>query len=75
MEAPVLAHFNPDKPIILECDALDYTIAGIILQHGDDNEIHLIAFFSRSMQPAELNYVLGVGERRGSENVRCGEGR
>jgi hypothetical protein len=55
-EAPVLAHFNPESPIVLECDASDYAMAGIISQQDSLGEIHPIAFFSRSMQPAELNY-------------------
>jgi hypothetical protein len=55
-EAPVLAHFNPELPITLECDASDYAVAGIISQHDTEGELHPIAFFSCSMQPAELNY-------------------
>jgi hypothetical protein len=30
--APVLGHFNPDLPVILECDASDWAIAGILSQ-------------------------------------------
>jgi len=28
--APILAHFNPDNPIVVETDASDYAIAAII---------------------------------------------
>jgi len=56
-QAPILAHFNPDNPIVVETDASDYAIAAIISQISpDDGDIHPIAFYSRSMQPAELNY-------------------
>src|SRR5882724_6009093 len=58
-QAPILAHFNPDNPIVVETDASDYAIAAIISQVSpDDGDIHLIAFYSRSMQPAELNYKI-----------------
>src|SRR5467141_3794496 len=57
--APILAHFNPDNPIVVETDASDYAIAGIISQISpDDGDIHPIAFYSRSMQLAKLNYEI-----------------
>src|SRR5882672_7212089 len=57
--ALILAHFNPDNPIVVETDASDYAIAAIISQISpDDGDIHPIAFYSRSMQPAELNYEI-----------------
>jgi len=57
--APILAHFNPDNPIVVETDASDYAIAAIISQISpEDGDIHPIAFYSRSMQPAELNYEI-----------------
>ena len=55
--APILVHFNPDNPIIVETDASDYVIAAIISQISpDDGDIHLIVFYSHSMQLVELNY-------------------
>jgi len=52
-------HFNPDNPIVVETDASDYAIAAIISQISpDDGDIHPIAFYSCSMQPAELNYEI-----------------
>jgi len=58
-QAPILAHFNPDNPIVVETDASDYAIAAIISQISpDDGDIHLIIFYSCSMQPAELNYEI-----------------
>src|SRR5882672_9359335 len=57
--APILAHFNPNNPIVVETDASDYAIAAIISQISpDDGDIHPIAFYSHSMQPAELNYEI-----------------
>ena len=44
-------------PIHVETDTSDYVIAGIISQISpDDGNIHLIAFYSCSMQPTELNH-------------------
>src|SRR5882724_8765390 len=58
-QAPILAHFNPDNPIVVETDASDYAIAAIISQISPDNDdIHLIAFYSHNMQPVELNYEI-----------------
>jgi hypothetical protein len=55
-QAPVLCHFSPDQPIVMECDASDYAIAGILSQYDNNGDIHPLAFFSRTMQSAELNY-------------------
>src|SRR5882724_224993 len=58
-QAPILVHFNPNNPIVVETDASDYAIAAIISQISpDDGNIHPIAFYSHSMQPAELNYEI-----------------
>ena len=57
--APVLAHFDPANPIVVETDASDYAIAAIISQISPaDGDLHPIAFFSRGMKPAELNYEI-----------------
>jgi len=45
--------------LLFETDASDYAIAAIISQISpDDGDIHPIAFYSCSMQPAELNYEI-----------------
>ncbi|KAG5727489.1 hypothetical protein E4T56_gene12001 [Termitomyces sp. T112] len=55
--APVLCHFDPSLPIVLECDASDYAIAGILSQSDSGGkDLHPIAFYTCSMIPAELNY-------------------
>jgi hypothetical protein len=53
--APVLTHWNPDAPIIVETDASDYALAAI-LSTFVDGDIHPIAFHSRTFNSAELNY-------------------
>jgi len=44
-QAPILAHFNPDNPIVVKLTLLTYAIAAIISQISpNDGDIHLIAF-------------------------------
>ena len=58
-QAPVLTHFDPANPIVVETDASDYTIAAIISQISPDNgDLHPIAFYSCGMKPAKLNYEI-----------------
>jgi hypothetical protein len=54
--APILSHFILDAPLIVETDASDYAIAGIISTITPDNDIHPIAFYSRTLCDAKLNY-------------------
>ena len=54
--APVLTHWIPDAPMIVETDTSDYVIAAIfsiILLNG---KIHPVAFHSRTLTTSELNY-------------------
>ena len=54
--APVLAHFDPTRPVILETDASDFAIGAVLSQRNEENRLHPIAFHSRKFQPAEINY-------------------
>ncbi|KAG8819677.1 hypothetical protein FRC17_010364 [Serendipita sp. 399] len=54
--APILVHWKPGAQLIVETDASDYAVAGIISMVADDGEIHPIAFHSRTLTGAELNY-------------------
>ena len=54
--APILHHFDPSLPPIVETDASDYAIAGIISVRTNDGDVHPVAFFSRTLTGAELNY-------------------
>ena len=57
--APVLAHYNPAHACILETDASNYALGGILSQiDPDTGEDHPIAFHSRSLIPAERNYEI-----------------
>jgi len=55
---PVLAHFDPTKPVILETDAYDFAIGAVLLQRDEENRLHPVAFHSRKFSPAEINYEI-----------------
>ena len=46
LSAPVLHHFNPSLPPIVETDASDYAVAGIFSLRADNSNIHPVAFYS-----------------------------
>ena len=54
--APVLTHWVPDQPIIVETDTSDYALGAILSIQTDSGNIHPIAFHSHSFAPAEINY-------------------
>ena len=56
MTAPILTHYQPDAPLIVETDASDYTVASILSTTCPDGEIHLVTFYSRMLTAPELNY-------------------
>ena len=44
--APVLHHWEPDRQIMVETDASDYAIAGILSITTENGKLHPIAFHS-----------------------------
>ena len=57
--APVLRHFNPSLPTILEADASDYAVGAVISQRDPETGmLHPITFHSRKFNAAELNYEI-----------------
>ena len=54
--APILVHFDPEQPTILEADALTHTLSAVVSQLDKEGKLHAIAFHSRKFSPAELNY-------------------
>ncbi|MBW0575712.1 hypothetical protein O181_115427 [Austropuccinia psidii MF-1] len=53
--SPILSNFNPSLPTIVESFASDYA-SGALLSQVNDSGKHPIAFDSRKLLPAELNY-------------------
>jgi len=56
--APILAHFDATKPVLIETDASDFAIGAILSQRDTENRLHPIAFHSRKFTPAEINYEI-----------------
>lgn len=56
MSQPVLSHFDPNLPCTLATDTSDFAIAGVLHQPDSDGLLHPVAFFSRKLSPAEINY-------------------
>jgi len=54
--APILTHWVPDAQLVVETDASDYALAAILSIMTKDNEIHPVAFHSRTFSTLELNY-------------------
>jgi len=54
--APILMHWIPDAQLVVETDASDYALAAILSIMTKDNEIHPVAFHSRTFSAPELNY-------------------
>lgn len=68
-EAPVLTHFDPQLPILLETDASGFAIGAVLSQRQDrykgiltSAQWHPIAFYSRKMTDAETRYETHDGE-------------
>ena len=58
VSAPILAYFNLDLPSLVETDASDGVIAGVLHQKQADRDWHPIAYYSKTMIDAELNYLI-----------------
>ena len=55
-KAPVLRHFDPNRQAILETDASDLVTGEILSQYDNEGVLHPVAFYNKSMIPAECNY-------------------
>ncbi|MBW0565704.1 hypothetical protein O181_105419, partial [Austropuccinia psidii MF-1] len=55
--APILSHFSPSLPTIVETDGSDYAL-GAVLSKVSDSGKHPIAFYIGRLIPAELNYEI-----------------
>ena len=55
IKAPVLAFPKEDLPYIIDTDASDYGIDGVLSQDIDGTE-YVIAYYSKSLNPAQQKY-------------------
>jgi len=56
--APILAHFDPTKEVIIETDASDFAIGAVLSQRDEEKRLYLVVFHSRKFQPAEVHYKI-----------------
>ncbi len=54
--ASVLRHFDLKRQTILKINALNYVKGEILSQYNDENVLHSMIFYSKSMILAEINY-------------------
>ena len=55
IKAPMLAFPKEDLPYIVDTDASDYGIGGVLSQNIEGTE-HVIAYYSKSLNPAQQKY-------------------
>ena len=70
--APILKHFDPELETILETDASDYMVSGILSQRhyiSVKSTLHLVAYLSEKMTSMECNY--GIGDKELLAIVAC----
>jgi hypothetical protein len=48
--APILVHFHPERPTVIETDA------AVLSQIQETKRLHPVAYHSRKFKPAEINY-------------------
>lgn len=58
IKAPVLIHFDPEKVAYVETDASDFALGCVLSQKDDNGKLHPVAFHSRKLESAEMNYEI-----------------
>ena len=54
--AALLRHYDPNKPLVLHCDASPYGVGAVLSHRTEENTEHPIAYSSRVLSSAERNY-------------------
>ena len=55
---PVLAQWDPDKQTMLEADCSGYALGGCLLQKAKEGIWKPVAYYSRKLTGAEMNYEI-----------------
>ena len=53
---PILTHWIPERPIVIETDASNYALTTILSIVTEDNQLHPVTFHSCSFSASKLNY-------------------
>ncbi|CAJ2508458.1 Uu.00g134840.m01.CDS01, partial [Anthostomella pinea] len=56
--APVLSYFHPWRRTVVETDASEWAVGGVISQYDDNGDLHPVGFYSSKHTPAEANYEI-----------------
>jgi RNase H-like domain found in reverse transcriptase len=56
ISAPVLTHYKPGCPLVIETDASDYALAAILSQVESNRDIYSVTYLSRTFSDTKLNY-------------------
>jgi len=67
--APILAHFDATRPVIIESDTSDFAIGAILSQRDTENRLHPVAFHSRKVH-ASGNQLRNPGQRATGDSGR-----
>ncbi|KAL3974523.1 interleukin 1 receptor-like 1 [Sarotherodon galilaeus] len=54
--APLLVHFDPEKEVVLSCDASPYGIGAVLSHRMEDGEEKPVGYASRTLTAAEKGY-------------------
>jgi len=56
LQPPILRHPDYSRPFIIQTDASDEGISGVLSQRGDDGQEYAVAYVSRGLSEAELKW-------------------
>jgi len=56
IEAPIMVTFDLARKIVLETDSSDFAIGAYLRQLDEQKKLRLVAYYSRKLSLAELNY-------------------
>ena len=56
--APILAHFDLNKEILVETNASDYILVGVISQNNGNNVLHSVIFLSKKYTLVKYNFEI-----------------
>ena len=71
VSALILRHFDPKKQAMLKTDSSDWMTDEVLSQHDDDEVLHPMTFYNKSLNLAEINYH--IYDKKLLTIIRCFE--